>query len=408
MKKKLKQKLYFLESIFLLYLLFSLIRQSPDKTINISLDLYKRIYPNTLCYKGENVSKSKLLNDYLSKISDDYLTEKEVETQLYNQYYYLANYNNESLIKSKLKTKFLEYISRLKKQITTKIDIFYLSYNINFGNNLIVVNNAIFYCEIVGCSKIILNNSGIKRRWLIIKPIYDKTSNITIMQGSNVNCENKNILCLYEVSWSVFFPRIFIPQVRTELIKLEILSNLPKVKIEKNELFIHIRGGDIFKSEIENVYAQPPLCFYEKILNNSECFKKIYIISMDRANVVVDALLKKYKNIIHKINNFEYDISLLCHAYNIVLSVSSFVLSSIKLNDNLKNIWEFDIMRLSTKFLFLHHYIFKFKIKYKIHTMKPSDKYINKMFKWINSKEQHKLMLEDECPHDFVITKINI
>ena len=171
MKKKLKHKLFFLESIFLLYMLFPLIRQSPDKTINISLDLYKRIYSNTLSYKGENISKSKLLNDYLSKISDDYLTEKEVETKLYNHYYYLANYNNESSIKSKLKTKFLEYISRIKKQVTTKIDIFYLSYNINFGNNLIVVNNAIFYCEIVGCSKIILNNNGIKRRWLIIKSI---------------------------------------------------------------------------------------------------------------------------------------------------------------------------------------------------------------------------------------------
>lgn len=206
----------------------------------------------------------------------------------------------------------------------------------------------------------------------------------------------------------MFFPRVIIPQVRTELIKLEILRNLPMVKIESDELFIHIRGGDIFRSIVDNVYAQPPLCFYEKILNKYKNFKKIYIISMDRQNIVVDALLKKYKYIIHKVNNFEYDISLLCHAYNIVVSVSSFALSSIKLNDNLKNIWEFDIMRLSTKFLFLHHHIFKFNIKYKIHTMQPSEKYINIMFKWINSKEQYKLMLEDNCPYNFVITKINI
>ena len=52
-------------------------------------------------------------------------------------------------------------------------------------------------------------------------------------------------------------------------------------------------------------------------LDNNIKFKNIHIISMDRLNVVVEALLKKYKNIIYKRNNLEYDIALLCHAYNI-------------------------------------------------------------------------------------------
>jgi len=380
---------------------------SPNKNISNSLDLYQKMYSKTISYKGEKVLKAKLLDDYLSKISDDYLSEKMVETKLFNEYYYLADYYEEPLIKSELKSKFLQYISRFKKQVITKIDIFYLSYNINFGNNLLVVNNAIFFCEIVGCHEIILNKNSVKRRWLIIKPVYDKKANITIKQGTSVDCKNKNILCFYDIFWNLFFPKVVIPQVRTELIKFEILRNLPIVKIESDELFIHIRGGDIFRSATENVYAQPPLCFYEKILNKYKNFKKIYIISMDRLNIVIDALLKKYKYIIHKVNNFEYDISLLCHAYNIVVSVSSFALSSIKLNENLNNIWEFDIMRLSTKFLFLHHHIFKFNIKYKIHTMKPSDIYADKMYNWRASESQLKLMIEDKCPYDFVLTKPN-
>ena len=65
-------------------------------------------------------------------------------------------------------------------------------------------------------------------------------------------------------------------------------------------------------------------------------------------------------------------------------------------------------MRLSEKFLFLHHDFYKFKIKYNIHTMKPSNIYKIKMFSWKMSPEQIKLMIEDKCPYDFVTIKPNI
>ena len=39
--------------------------------------------------------------------------------------------------------------------------------------------------------------------------------------------------------------------------------------------------------------------------------------------------------------------------------------------------------------------------------MKPSDTYSTKMFTWERSSEQIKLMLEDNCPYDFVLTKPN-
>ena len=98
---------------------------------------------------------------------------------------------------------------------------------------------------------------------------------------------------------------------------------------------------------------------------------------MDNSNIMINELSRKYNNVIHKINTIEYDISLLCHAYNLIASISSFCLSALKLNDNLKDLWEYDIMRLYDKFLNLHHHTTTFNIKYKIHTMKPSDKYIN-------------------------------
>ena len=128
---------------------------------------------------------------------------------------------------------------------------------------------------------------------------------------------------------------------------------------------------------------------------------------MDKNNIVLDALIGKYNKIVYKKNNYEYDIALLINAFNIVTSVSSFVISSIKFNNNLKNLWEYDINRLSEKFLFLHHHLYKFDIKYKIYTMKPSDIYAQKMFSWTRSESQLKLMLEDNCPYNFVLTEPN-
>jgi len=182
------------------------------------------------------------------------------------------------------------------------------------------------------------------------------------MQGSNVDCKNNKVLCIYEISKYLFyFPRVIIPEARTDLIKSEILNNLPYVIINEKDLYIHIRGGDAFYNHPHCIYAQPPLCFYEKIIK-SKVFKKIYIISEDDSNIIIPNLLKKYKKIIHIRNKVEYDISFLCHAYNIVISISSFVLAALKLNENLKEIWEYDLIRLSEKFFFLHHHIYIFYI----------------------------------------------
>ena len=58
-------------------------------------------------------------------------------------------------------------------------------------------------------------------------------------------------------------------------------------------------------------------------------------------------------------------------------------------------------------FFFLHYHLYKYDYKYNIHTMRSSDIYADKMFYWKKSDSQLKLMLEDKCPYDFVLTKPN-
>ena len=91
------------------------------------------------------------------------------------------------------------------------------------------------------------------------------------------------------------------------------------------------------------------------------------------------------------------DIVILSNAYNLVGSVSSFLTSSILMNNNLKNYFEYDNYRLTEKYLHLHPQIYKYKIKYNVYKMNSSKYYRNKMFPWKNTKFQKNLMLNEKC-----------
>ena len=386
--------IFFITPILIIFTIKLIFKQN-------NIEIFGEKYnPETIDYKGEKVQKKKLIEEYLSRITEND-NEKLRERNLSYKYLYLDEYNPKNKnVKSKIISNFFIF---MKIQKITKFDIFYIKDNNNFGNTLIAINNAIFYCEIIGCNKIILKDHNTYRKWLITNPIYIKKINITIMIGT-ANCKDSNVLCL---EGGPFYPKFVKPQIKIQYIKEELLRNLPIVKTESNDLYIHLRGGDAFKEHPVPDYPQPPLCFYEKIIDNNK-YNNIYIVSMDKKNIIVDALLNKYKQIIFQTHDYKYDLSLLIHAYNIALSVSSFAVSAIKFNDNLKDLWEYDLIRLSEKFLFLHHHLYKFDIKYKIHTMKPSDIYINKMFNWRNEQSQLDLMIKDKCTYDFVITKPNI
>ena len=361
----------------------------------------EKINPNYIMYKGSRIQKNKLWADYFSRISFQNQNESD-EKQILNELFNLSEYSTDPNIKNVYKIRFMNFISELKGKPVNKIDTFYMLKNCNFGNCLVTINNLIFYCEIIGCHRIIFFG----QYSLIRRPIYIKELNISIITYSRVNCEDDSVLCLPYKNWNPYYTGIIKPQIRTQYLKEEIMRNIPQVNIDPKALYVNIRGGHIFMRALHSHYSQPPLCFYEKVIDNNK-FQNIYIISNDRRNVVLDALMNKYKNIIFNHIDYKTDVAMLVHAFNVVASVSSFFLSSIKFNDNLENLWEYDICRLSEKYRWLHHHLYKFDIKYKIHTMKPSDIYADQMHIWKKSDSQLKLMIEDKCPYDFVLTKPN-
>jgi hypothetical protein len=176
------------------------------------------------------------------------------------------------------------------------------------------------------------------------------------------------------------------------------------VIVSFDDLYIYIRGGDIFRyiNKTNRDYVQPPLCFYKNILNQF-IFRKVIIISEDTSNPVIQILLKEYQYIKYNENNLKLDISYLVNSYNIISATSSFIISIIKLNQNLKFLWEYDFYNISARYLHLHHSVYTFSFNYNIYRMNVSENYKKLIYPFHNSENQRKIMIEEKCKHEFAL-----
>lgn len=342
--------------------------------------------------KNNDIENS-LIKDYLSSVPDKYSLEKDHEKKVLENYFALIDIPENKTVNSELKKKIMEKIINYYKKNITKINKLIITNNIAFGNTLLCLNNIIYYCEILDCKEIFLNSSY---NWYIKNKIISNKTYISLISNKKINCKGSKTLCIPFEGGLCLNPLIIKQKIRLNIIDNEIKKNLPRVNTNINDLYIHIRCGNIFSNEINPSYAQPPLCFYHKILKKFK-FRKIYLISGNNNSPVIKKLLQKFPEIIFRNNTLEIDFAYLSNAYNLVGSVSSFLISAIKFNKKLRNYWEYDIYRKSEKFLHLHHDIYKFKRNFTIYRMIPSLKYKNEMFAWKNNKEQAQLMIQESC-----------
>ena len=135
-------------------------------------------------------------------------------------------------------------------------------------------------------------------------------------------------------------------------------------------------------------------------------FSKVFIISEDKLNPVIHKLLNKYPFIKKKKNNLKLDISYLINSYNIVVGKSTFLSTTIKLNDKLKFLWEYDLYSsFSRTYLDFHYSFYKFPVYYTIYKMNSTANYRKLIYPWINSPKQRKIMIEEKCIFNFDIIR---
>ena len=339
------------------------------------------------------------INYYQTIIKEKYSISKE--NIIINKYSNLKNLND-SLFVIKEKKSILNLFSKDAGRNISSVDTIFFATNCNFGNCIAILNKILFYCEIIGCKTIILDENIY---WYVKKRIFYGKNNISIEVGEKKKLEN--ISSLYYNSPSIYYTFFDIkPEIRIDLIRNEIIQNLNKVNVDKEDLYIHIRSGDIFIFA-HSPYAQPPFCFYKTILNNYK-FNKVYLIAQDTKNPVIEKILSEYNNVIYKHNDIKEDISYLINAYNVVASISSFIISIIQLNYNLEKLFDYNIYKMMEKIYHYHYDLYQFPhnnfINYR---MEPSLYYNKTMLDWKNNKKQRKLMIKEECIKNFTIINMS-
>ena len=75
----------------------------------------------------------------------------------------------------------------------------------------------------------------------------------------------------------------------------------------------------------------------------------------------------------------------------------------IRLNDNLKYFWEYNLQTLNSKIIHCHHSFFKPYKNITYYTMEPSEKYKEKMEKWNCTDNQLEAMINEICTNTFSV-----
>ena len=300
------------------------------------------------------------------------------------------------IIKRNIKYKLFKAYNNRKTHINT----LYMKGISRFGNYFISLNNAIIFCELFSCKRLIIENDFINHR------IFYQKYNLTIESNYSYNNFDNDLTIINREFFYYQLNFTLLGKVnRFDIFKNEILNNLPKVKINFDDLYIYIRGGDIFSHLNASPlfcpdYYQPPLCFYRSVLRKF-IFRKITIISENTLNPVIPILLKEYPKIKYNKNDIKLDLSYLANSYNIISATSSFIVSIIKLNQNIKFLWEYDIYQLLEKYLHLHYSVYTFSFNYTIYKMNASENYKKLMYPFHFTEKQRQIIIEEICDNKY-------
>lgn len=289
------------------------------------------------------------------------------------------------------KEQLLKLISIYVGKNISSVKSIFLSQKTKFENLIMIINNAIFYCEILQCKNVILDK---KYYWFIRKKVKYKKNKLIITKGKIDNLEKKNLI-IDKTNNLLNLPSFFKIDSKINVIKNEVLANLPKVIVNKNDLFIFIKSNYYLKKSTD-FYIHPPYCFYQTILNNYN-FSNVKIISEFRNDPIINKIIYEYKNITYEKIKIKNMISYLVNAYSIVGATSNFLNIIIKLNENLLYLWKYEIFNENDDNLYNKKMI--------IFKMIASKQYKDLLINSQDTFSQIYLILSNKCENNFTLIK---
>lgn len=173
-----------------------------------------------------------------------------------------------------------------------------------------------------------------------------------------------------------------------------------------DEIVIHIRAGDIFEVKFPDPkYAQPPLCYYQEIINSKD-WRKVWLVYENKSNPVIPALeewLEK-KGIPFEVSSTDVstDINLCMKAQHLVFSQGNFLYPVACASKNLRSIYRF---RYYPAYMKRPGWFVNSDPEMHLYIDRKGD-YVNAVVgKWRNTKKQRKLMVKypaRNLNHEFI------
>lgn len=260
------------------------------------------------------------------------------------------------------------------------------SWSGRLGNNISQLVNTIIFADYFNINKINYPSHYFFKGNHILINLNNKNSNKNYIKNKeyhDIFFSRKKICEKFEINEEIFD--------NTEIDIYSILKNIVNINssvfdlnLTSNDLIIHIRSGDVYSNNPHPGWVQPPLSFYNKVINDRE-WRKIYLICEDDKSPIIKPLLKKYKNIIFKLQPLDIDILYIFQCKNICFGMGSFVPALLLFNQELNTIY-------------YPSYCYRPLIdilKYKNKKVYELNEYIQKG-EWKNTNEQRNIMLEYE------------
>ena len=272
---------------------------------------------------------------------------------------------------------------------TLKYPAIYIRKLGRLGNNILQLSNAIYLSEVMNVSTI-----------YIPKGFCRITRNVTTSKGIRIaptKRKPEDALALHRELYGMTSGG-YCPEDRVYEFAGETLRGVPRVKTGANELYVHVRSGDIFGEKINKYYGQPPLCFYEGIIKRWG-FRRVYILTEDTRNPVIAPLVLRHKAKLIKAD-LPQTIGYVLGARNLVLSFGTFLPALLRLvpdgterKKGRKTTTTRRIFRYGNR-LEVNSVVWK-----RFYFTEPSEYYTANLLSenWNNTREQLDIMVNETC-----------
>jgi hypothetical protein len=215
--------------------------------------------------------------------------------------------------------------------------------NLRFGNSFISLVQALTVAQILGVNHVSCSHQSVK--------FSGRIGNIMVTKEA---APTRNRL-----SGIFFYPQLLNPLLSraavTDWWESPFASNpevfalygieLSHEPLGENDLVIHLRSGDVFKSGNPHPsYGQPPLAFYKKVVQHRD-WRKVVLVYEDEANPVIRGL-KGYltsKKVPYVVSSEDpaADVNLCLRGRHLVMSVGTFLWPVVAASTNVESIYVF-------------------------------------------------------------------